>query len=157
MKRLKTPPRFSKAAPVSAFIKNIVQPICKNQGFVSATIILDWEKIVGLQFARLCQAKKITFPYKMKTGGCLHVTASSAMALAISYEKQMILEKVNQFYGYPAISDLRVHHQTVERTEKKGTPKKAAPDKAALKQNIDIVDIDYEPLRDALVKLGNSL
>ncbi len=151
-KNLKNPPRFSKASPIGAFVKNIVQPICQRQGFVSAAIILDWEKIVGPHFAKLCRPQKIAFPYKMKKGGCLHVVASSAMALAIAYEKNLILEKVNQFYGYIAITELRIHHESLD---KKVSPSPSLKPHAPLK-NVR-VDIDYEPLKKALEKLGQAL
>jgi hypothetical protein len=76
------------------------------------------------------------------------------MALAIAYEKHIILEKVNQFYGYEAITELRIHHQSLDKKNPSPSPLKSD----SIKPLKDLhVDIDYEPLRQALMNLGQAL
>lgn len=65
--------------------------------------MLDWEKIVGDQFAKICQAVRMSFPKGQRTQGALYLKTSSAMATHITFLQPEILDKVNRYYGYQAI------------------------------------------------------
>lgn len=132
---------------------SIIEPICKKQGFVNASVILDWSKIVGNDFANLCGAVKVVFLFGKKTEGCLHVQTTSSMASVLTYQEPLILQKVNQYYGYQAINKLRIFHKAnlVQKKPIKINQSNLVPQALPLE---DFKEIPYDPLKEALANLG---
>ena len=134
-------------------ITPILEPICKRQGFVNASVILDWSKIVGNDFANLCGAIKVVFPFGKTTEGCLHVQTTSSMASVLTYQEPLILQNVNQYYGYQAITKLRIFHKST--LVQKKNPKRSENDRILEALPLeDFKEISYDPLKEALANLG---
>ena len=131
----------------------ILEPICKRQGFVNASVILDWSKIVGNDFANLCGAMKVVFPFGKTSEGCLHVQTTSSMASVLTYQEPLILQKVNQYYGYQAITKLRIFHKSTS-IQKKNPKRKEDELKLEALPLEDFKEIPYDPLKQALANLG---
>lgn len=132
-------------------------PICQKQGLISADLILEWPKIVGPEVATICQVLKISFPTFSRQQGCLHIQTNSAMATALTYSQLMIIERINQYYGYQAISQIRVFHKplALKATKKLSTPiqfKELPSEWQALTQSVG-----DENLQQALEKLAQGL
>ncbi len=145
--------RYGKARTLGKCLNHLVEPICKKQGFVNASVVLDWPQIVGQSFADLCQIIKVTFPFNSRLDGCLHMNTTSSMAAVLAYEEPLILEKINRYYGYQAISQLKIFHGL------KPTKKKPVQDVAemTISSPIQIEGITYEPLKEALANLGQYI
>jgi hypothetical protein len=90
--------------------QKIVKPVFKARGLMEGKIITNWPQIVGEKFARLALAEKITFPRGKKTEGTLYLSVTSAGALLLQYAQDLILEQVNTYFGYKALSTLRMTH-----------------------------------------------
>jgi len=143
--------RYGGMRAVRSCIQTLVEPVCKRQGFMSASVILDWPKIVGNDFANLCQALKVVFPFGKRSDGCLHVQTSSSMAAVLIYEEALILEKINRYYGYQAITKLHaVHKPSTQRNPNSPAPRKA-PEALPL---TEFKEISYDPLKEALASFG---
>jgi hypothetical protein len=146
--------RHGKARLLSKCLNHLVEPICKKQGFVNASVVLDWPQIVGQNFADLCQVIKVTFPFNSRRDGCLHVSTTSSMAAVLSYEESLILEKINRYYGYQAISKLKVFHglrPTRKQLDKIDESKIDVPFISEIK------GVTYEPLKTALANLSHHI
>lgn len=120
---------------------------------------MDWPQIVGSDFARFCEVEKLTFPYKQRQNGRLTVRASSAMAVAITYQEPLILEKINSYFGYQAVSKLVIlqgplRHKPEVKLEKKEIP---VPTEVMTEIAEQVADIEDEVLRQSLVNLGMSV
>ncbi len=149
-------PRHTYAKTVGSFIGRLATPIFQSHGFVSASVLLDWPQIVGPEFARFCEVEKLTFPYKQRQNGRLTVRASSAMAVAITYQEPLILEKINSYFGYQAVSKLVIlqgplRHKPEVKLEKKETP---VPAEVMAQITEQVANIEDEVLRQSLVNLG---
>jgi len=90
--------------------QKIVRPIFKARGLMEGKIITHWPQIVGEKFARLALPEKITFARGKKTEGTLHLSVTSSGALLLQYAQDLILEQVNTYFGYKALSTLRMTH-----------------------------------------------
>ncbi|NCP61973.1 MAG: DUF721 domain-containing protein [Alphaproteobacteria bacterium] len=93
---------------IKAVVDRVVNPIAKKRGIIHGKIILEWEKIVGSQYAAFCAPLKITFRQGYRTYGVLHIKVNPGHALLLTHSKDLIVEKVNTFFGYPAISTLKM-------------------------------------------------
>ncbi len=107
--------RMTKGAgrPLSAVVGKIITPLCHKHGLMTADLVLEWPQIVGQELAKVCQVMKISFPGFSRQQGCLHLQTSSTMAMALTYSQPLIIERVNQYYGYQAISHIRIFHKPV--------------------------------------------
>ncbi len=105
----------NKARSFGAILGKIITPVCRKNGLMTADLILDWGKIVGPHLASVCKVIKITFTYAAEASsqkqGCLHLKVNSAMAATLPYNQSIILERINQYYGYQAVHRLRIFHQ----------------------------------------------
>jgi len=90
--------------------QKIVKPVFKKRGLMEGKIITHWPQIVGERFARLTIAEKITFPKGKKNEGTLHLSVTSSGALLLHYAQDLLLEQVNTFFGYKALSKLHMSH-----------------------------------------------
>jgi hypothetical protein len=103
---------FSKNIPqrLGFYTQKVVKPVFKARGLMEGKIITHWSQIVGESFSRLALAEKITFPKGKKTEGTLHLSVTSASAFLLQYAQDLILERVNTFFGYKALSKLKMTH-----------------------------------------------
>ena len=93
---------------IKAVVNRVVNPIAKKRGIIHGKIILEWEKIVGPQYAAFCAPLKIAFRQGYRTYGTLHVKVNPSHALLLTHSKDLVVEKVNTFFGYPAVSALKI-------------------------------------------------
>ena len=147
--------RTARTCRVGPLIVEAITPICQQNGFIQARILLEWEYIVTPQFAQFCTPLKVTFPLKQRTNGRLLLRATSSMATEISYLEPHILNRINQYFGYQAISKISLQQGPLN---KKTTPKKLAnkPLSADAQSSLEnqVQPIEDDRLRAALLSLG---
>lgn len=89
-------------------VNKIITPLAQKQGMVSGKIILDWHKIVSPEYASWTRPLKITFPKNIRKYGTLHLQVNPSHALVVEYGKDILIEKINIFFGYRAVSKIRI-------------------------------------------------
>ena len=136
-------------------------------GKIEFLILSKWTQIVGTFFADHSEPDKIS---RMTDDfnefdepifkNFLHVKVSPAAAVEFQHYKDTIIEKINSFFGYKAISDLRLQQNFIP--EKKNDIKVNAleqtiseEEKESIKNEIDIIH-DKE-LEKSIVNLGASI
>ena len=148
--------------PLGAVLGKIITPVCRKQGLMTADLILDWPKIVGPELAAICQVIKISFTGSFsppsRQQGCLHVQTTSTIAAVLPYSEPIILERVNQYYGYQAINRIRVFHQPPNiKAPPKVTPMPPAPLVISPVWCELIQQVEDPNLKQALEDLAKSL
>ena len=142
----------------------IAQSILGKNGFVETDIITNWVEIIGEQLAQYSFPQKIDFPRDRKNNGCLHITVpSGAFAVEIKHKEKYILDKINTYFGYNAISSLKIIQNNelclddykIKKTNKNKLPQISQQDSDFIK-NISN-EINNENLKEILIKLGHSI
>lgn len=140
------------------------QKILGQNGFVETDIITNWEEIIGKQLAQFSFPQKIDFPRDKKNNGCLHLTVpSGAFAVEIKHKEKYILDKINTYFGYNAVSSLKIIQNNELCLEDYRTPhsskKKLPPIKKEEEEFIKNLsnEINNENLKEILIKLGHSI
>ena len=72
-------------------------------GFVQSAIVSRWSEIVGDRYAKVSSPESIRFPAGRKSGGALTLLVDGAHAPLIQHLTPLIVERVNQFFGYAAV------------------------------------------------------
>lgn len=135
-----------------------ITPICQQNGFIQARILLEWEYIVTPQFAQFCTPLKVTFPLKQRNNGRLLLRATSSMATEISYLEPLILSRINQYFGYQAISKISLLQGPIaKKTISRKPIPKPLPEAVQSRLENHVQSIKDDRLRAALLSLGMGI
>ncbi len=150
--------RQARTCRVGPLIVDAITPICQQNGFVQARILLEWEYIVTPQFAQFCTPLKVTFPLKQRNNGRLLLRATSSMATEISYLEPLILSRINQYFGYQAISKISLLQGPITRkTLPQKPPRRPLPEAVQSSLESQVQPISDDRLRAALLSLGMGI
>jgi hypothetical protein len=155
--------------PLASSIDSVARTAVGKEWALYATLIEHWREIVGADYAQKTKPVKISFPTGKKagdswagrkqTGGTLLIRLPHGLRMEFSFLTPHILERINGFFGYPAIATL----QFDPYYEKPSAPPLPSPqersltetEKGQLKEQIK--DINNSELREALERLGESV
>ena len=81
-------------------------------GFAYGELMARWPEIVGETLAQYCEPEQIKWPRgagetAQKLGGTLVIRAEPGRGLDLQYQSHQIIERINQFYGYGAVTRSR--------------------------------------------------
>jgi len=140
-----------------------------GHGFAEPEVLLRWAEVVGEHLAAVCTPVKVSYQGARELGATLVVRAPGARAPEVEHMAPRILERVNQFYGYRAVSRLKVTQAGggpapaqpgfAEPAAGFAGPASAAqPDRAAEARAAELAKgIQHEELRAALTRMGAHL
>lgn len=100
-------PARPNARPVAELISGALDPLVRKRGLARAELISWWPEIVGEAYARSTSPERIRWP---RGGGAavLVVRCDPALALQFSYETDQVRERLNGYFGYPAVGAVRI-------------------------------------------------
>jgi len=99
-------PRAGRARQAGDIVGEIGGVAFKRFGFVQSAIVSRWSEIVGERYAKVSSPESIRFPAGKKSGGVLTLLVVGAHAPLIQHLGPLIIERVNRFFGYPAVARL---------------------------------------------------
>lgn len=149
---------------ISQTILPFAKQILGKKGFVEVDILTNWHKIVGDELADYSFPQKIDFKRDQKNNGILHLNVpSGAFALEIQHREKFILEKINTYFGYCAVSGIKIiqnNELTLEDMKKNNQPEPkktlvTREEENYIKELAD--DVNNSELKEILVKLGKSV
>jgi hypothetical protein len=162
--RMKKP--GSSLRPLADVLRKTLADAFAKQGFAAVELVTRWPEIVGAEIAAHSQPEKIQWPRTPQGGnapesghasaGTLMLRVEGPAALEIQHLSDVILERVNQFFGWQAVGSVRLRQAPLaRRTARKAVP---APDPAATARiAATLPEIKDEKLRDALARLGAAM
>jgi len=147
------------ARPLADVLRNTIKDAFAKQGFAATELVTRWPEIVGPEISAHCEPEKIHWPRPYGSDdqqpGTLVLRVEGPTAIEIQHLSTIILERVNRFFGWQAVTDLRLRQAPLGRREK---PKPPAMDhEAAERIASSLTDISDEKLRQALARLGAAI
>ena len=151
------PRRSSGLVSFGADVRKLVGPLLGKKGLLQADILARWTDILGLELSSGVRPFSVSFSRKT-AGAVLTVTAfSGAYAVEFTARKPQIIERINSYFGYEAVSDIRVKQGGIFTPP---SPVKREPDyspaKTAEMQKL-AAGIEDESLRESVIRLGLAL
>lgn len=151
----KAPPRSRKMQRASRAASALVSPALRRKGFAQAEVVTRWAQIVGPDLAACTVPMGLRFPRHERMGGTLVVRCESAFAPLLSHKAPRIMEKVNGFFGYQAVSKLEVKQGPLPRRPRRMPLEKQALPKEKAEQLVSLVgEGELSPLQEAVKSLG---
>ena len=147
------------ARPLAEVLRATVKDAFAKQGFARTELITRWPDIVGPEIAAHSEPDKIQWPRpyggEEPQPGTLVLRVEGPTAVEIQHLSRVILERVNSFFGWQAVTELRLRQAPLVRRER---PKRPALDPAATERiAATLTDIADDGLRQALARLGAAI
>jgi len=151
-------PRGGPAKPIADLMPQIGRQAFRRFGFVQSSVVTRWPEIVGERHAQVCMPESIRFPPGGKSDGILQLVVLPAHAPLIQHVIPEIMERVNRFFGYKAVTRVKMRQGAVKplhAVEPPKTPPSLKPIPMELGESLR--DIGDPELRTVLESLARSL
>ncbi|HEU4967505.1 DUF721 domain-containing protein [Sphingomonas sp.] len=112
-------PRGGRARSVAELLPDAGRASFRKFGFVQHAIVSRWAEIVGSRYAGVSAPESIRFPQGKRSNGTLTLTVSGAHAPMMQHVLPEIVERVNRFFGYPAVARVAIRQGVVTKAAAK--------------------------------------
>ena len=133
---------FSKSLPQS------LKKILKKSGYNFSNIVDNWDKMVGKDLSKSCYPIKIKMGKEMNNG-TLILNVIHGNEITVEYGKQEIIDKINSFFGFKCIREVKLKVVQEKRMSKQIFPL----NEAKLNYSNKLKNINNEGLKKTLNKL----
>ncbi|OQP84175.1 hypothetical protein BTR14_20435 [Rhizobium rhizosphaerae] len=150
---------------ISEIANGIIDPVLARRAGINTFLLGAWDEIVGAEFALSSRPEKIAWPPRERDAngreaqrpGTLVVACEGAQALFLSHAKGEMIERINSFFGFPAIVQVRIVQKPVSPPPRPG--RRLRPLDAASKMELEdmVSGIESETLKAALRRLGRGV
>jgi hypothetical protein len=110
-------PRVGAARAISDLMPDIGRAAFRKFGFIQSSVVTRWAEIVGKRHATITAPELIRFPQGKRSGGTLHLVVASGHGPMVQHIVPEIIERVNRFFGYDAVSRVTLRQGEVKATE----------------------------------------
>jgi hypothetical protein len=132
----------------------------KKQGFARTELVTRWKEIAGAEIAACAEPIKLQWP-RTKAGddpepATLVLRVEGPAALEIQHQTGVIIERVNRFFGWPAVGRIALRQAPLSRPKVRRALPKEDPAETA-KVAATLTGIADDELRMALARLGAAV
>jgi hypothetical protein len=124
--------------PIGAYAAAMLDPIARARGFATTALLTEWPSIVGAELAAFTLPDKVIWPRRTDDGDApppqsawradgaiLVLRVDGPRAIELQHRSGQILERLNVYFGYRAIAQLRFLQAPIARVRQE--PVAAAP------------------------------
>jgi hypothetical protein len=153
-------PGYISAKPLSVLLSDVFSDAYAKQGFAARELVTRWAEIAGAEVAAHSEPLKIQWPRPVEgqaqQPATLVLRVEGPMALEIQHASDVILQRVNRFFGWSAVGRLALRQAPLSRRERPAAARE--PDaKAVADVAKTLTSVEDEELRAALARLGASI
>ncbi|MGE0764879.1 MAG: DUF721 domain-containing protein [Hyphomicrobiaceae bacterium] len=165
-------PRPVAAKTVGSFVPRLTRPAFERYGFSAAAIVTDWDTIVGADIAKYTMPERLKWPKRVtwtgdevsddergRPGATLVLAVAAGRALDVQYKSAQLVERINNYFGYRAITELRIVQVSQIKPPQAVAVPPATPVAAmqASKPREELAQISAPGLRAALERMAEGL
>ncbi|MCM2451106.1 DUF721 domain-containing protein [Agrobacterium vitis] len=168
------------AAQISELANGIIDPVIARRAGISTALLSSWDEIAGADFADCTRPEKIVWPRRDYAGqdsgqksspkssapagqsggykaGVLTIACEGARALFLNHAQGELIARINGFFGYPAIGQIRIVQKPVSNTatHRRGPGQLDAVQAKKLSEMTE--GIESDKLKKAVERLGRAV
>tara|TARA_R110002020_G_scaffold110627_5_gene255496 strand:- start:10676 stop:11188 length:513 start_codon:yes stop_codon:yes gene_type:complete len=146
---------------IAEIANGLIDPILARRAGINTLLLGSWDEIAGEQFAGFSRPERIRWPRQDgpdETGGgfspgVLTIACEGARALFLMHQEAELIARVNAFFGFPAITQIRIVQKAIHTPTRK--PRARPLDANEKRRLADMLETVEDPrLREALERLG---
>ena len=155
--------------PLAELVNRALDPLIARRGFGEATLLTQWDMIVGARIGALCQPMRLNWPPRPKNGSkngtpdagqqpaTLALRVEPGFGLDIQHMSGAIIERVNTHLGWRCVAKLAIRQEPLHRAAPKA-PRAPPSDPAARTRAEETTQgVENDALRAALNTLGERV
>lgn len=147
------------AKPLSVLLGDVFSDAYARQGFAARELVTRWAEIAGAEIAAHSEPMKMQWPRPVEgqpqEPATLVLRVEGPAALEIQHSSDVILQRVNRFFGWSAVGRLALRQAPLSR---KKPARRSAPDPKSVADVAKTLSaVEDEELRDALARLGAAI
>lgn len=150
--------------PISDIANTIMDPVLARRAGISTALLGSWDEIAGAEFADCTRPEKIVWPRRNDPGqmgghrpGQLVIACEGARALFLTHAQDELIDRINGFFGYPAICQIRIVQKPVSQTTRVQKAIRPLPKAQSARLDAMMEGIESEALRAAIARLGKAV
>jgi hypothetical protein len=145
---------------LSVLLSDVFSDAYARQGFAARELVTRWAQIIGPELAAHCEPLKMQWPRPVEgqpqEPATLVLRVEGPMALEIQHASDVILQRINRFFGWSAVGRLALRQGPLSRRERPRPLQ--APDPSEVEQVAQTLSsVEDDALRAALARLGASI
>lgn len=148
------------AKPLSVLLSDVFSDAYAKQGFAARELVTRWAEIAGPEIAAHSEPLKMQWPRPVEgqpqEPATLVLRVEGPMALEIQHSSDVILQRVNRFFGWSAVGKLALRQAPLSRRDRPARPGPPDP-KSVAEVSESLSAVEDEALRDALARLGAAI
>lgn len=161
---------INRPRPLADLVSGLTKDVFGSKNQLFGKMLANWSNIAGdemagltipvdLKFQRAPKPKEGSKAAPKAGSAVLHLAVQPAYALEFSYQKDLLIERLNMFFGYAAIKDIKVvQHSEVMQNKRAAAPPirpLTATEEGKLADMIG--GIQEKDLQTALKNLGKAI
>jgi hypothetical protein len=153
-------PRPVSAKPLSVLLSDVFKDAYAKQGFAARELVTRWAEIAGSEIAAHSEPLKMQWPRPVEgqpqEPATLILRVEGPMALEIQHSSDVILQRVNRFFGWSAVGRLALRQAPLSRRDRPSRPRPPEPKEVAEVEKT-LSSVEDDELRAALARLGAAI
>jgi hypothetical protein len=154
------------ARPIGAYAAGALDASARARGFATTSLLSEWGTIVGAELAQFTMPDRVVWPKRRDEaqvadapkghrveGATLVLRVEGPRAIEVQHRSGQILERVNAYFGYRAIAEMRILQAPVARKAPRRPAAEPPIDPDVLPASVSVED---GSLRAALLRLGTN-
>ena len=146
--------------PLSLLLSDVFSDAYAKQGFAARELVTRWAEIAGADVAKHSEPLRMQWPRPVdgqpQEPATLVLKVEGPMALEIQHKSDLILQRVNRFFGWSAVGRLALRQAPLSRRDRRKPP--APPDPKSVAEIAGSLGaVEDEELRAALARLGAAI
>lgn len=152
---------MSDLRPISDSVARLTKGTFSRKFVSLGRILTSWPEIVGEDLAGRSQPVKLHYRKPKsaadKPQASLDIAVSSADATLLHYQKDLILERINQIFGERWVHSIRFVHVAANTDDDWTPPPRALTEEETSRLNLSLEAVDDPEIRKRLEKLGQGV
>ncbi|WP_343560233.1 DUF721 domain-containing protein [Kiloniella sp. b19] len=142
---------------IASNLPRITKQATGKRKMAGADILQHWEAIVGKALSSQCLPLKYTPPKGLSDFGSITMKVDPAVAMEIQYQEQVIIEKINRFFGHRAVGKLNLIQGRFTGPEDSKLPQlRQLSGAEKLTIETELSDVPHDRLREAMIRLEST-
>lgn len=149
---------------ISEVANRLIDPVLAKRAGINTALLGSWAEIAGAEFADCTRPEKITWDRRISETmdggyhpGVLIIACEGARALFLSHAEGELIQRINGFFGFPAIRQIKIVQKPVSAAHAVRRPARALNKQETRKLDDLVTGVENDKLKEALKRLGKAV